>query len=346
VRLGILAYATDTGLGNQTRNIYKFLNPSRTMLVDISKFNRLTVHEDWYDYDIRTDGYPSKEDIDTFLRDIDVVFVCESPLNYYLFDRAKELGIKTVLQYNYEFLDYFQGRDLPKPDLFAAPTVWNMNAVENIVGQKVEVLRVPADTSLLPRRSITEANHFIHIAGRPAVYDRNGTLAFIKAINLVHQIIDAKYTIFCQHPTNEMKMLCSRLPIELIEHVENYPTMYESGDVLVLPRRYGGLCLPAQEAIASGMPVLMPSIPPNNDWLPGEMLIDTIGRPEIFKAHAPVQMYNIDITKLAQTMADLHRHPEAVQRLSSQALTIRDDISWTTMAQHYKKRLEELCISA
>jgi glycosyltransferase involved in cell wall biosynthesis len=37
-------------------------------------------------------------------------------------------------------------------------------------------------------------------------------------------------------------------------------------DVLVLPRRYAGLCLPALEAMADGCPVIMTDAPPQNGW--------------------------------------------------------------------------------
>ena len=44
---------------------------------------------------------------------------------------------------------------------------------------------------------------------------------------------------------------------------------------MIMPRRYGGLCLPLAEAMTSGLPVFRSSVSPNNelpaDWLiPGE----------------------------------------------------------------------------
>jgi hypothetical protein len=44
----------------------------------------------------------------------------------------------------------------------------------------------------------------------------------------------------------------------------NYLDQYKDGDVLVIPRKYGGLCLPMQEALAHGIPVIMPDIEPND----------------------------------------------------------------------------------
>lgn len=344
MRLGLLAYATDTGLGNQTRNIYEYLKPHKTMLVDISKFNHLPVHDEWYQYHIRTNGYPSREEIDSFLYDLDIIIICESPLNYYLIERANSLGIKTVLQYNYEFLDYYNGRDLPKPTVFAAPTTWNIDKVRSIVNHRTDLLNVPVDTAKLPQRNIVAARHFFHIAGRPAVYDRNGTNDFIAAVRMLHSIIDAKYTIYCQNPTKELQLACEKLPIDLISHVDDYQSMYEHGDVLVLPRRYGGLCLPAQEAIGCGIPVIMPDVSPNNEWLPACMLTPVSRRVESFKAHTPVDMYKVDVIKMAQRMADLSRHPEAVEEMVREALIIREALSWDRQESIYRNYLESLCI--
>jgi glycosyltransferase involved in cell wall biosynthesis len=38
---------------------------------------------------------------------------------------------------------------------------------------------------------------------------------------------------------------------------EEQQTLYEGFDALIMPRRYGGLCLPMNEALTSGLPVIM-----------------------------------------------------------------------------------------
>jgi glycosyltransferase involved in cell wall biosynthesis len=49
--------------------------------------------------------------------------------------------------------------------------------------------------------------------------------------------------------------------------------LYTRVDALILPRRYGGLCLPMNEALLSGLPVIMPDCSPNNDVLPERWLV-------------------------------------------------------------------------
>ena len=48
--------------------------------------------------------------------------------------------------------------------------------------------------------------------------------------------------------------------------VRDYWERWETGDALLLPRRYGGLSLVAQEALAAGMAVVMLDREPERRW--------------------------------------------------------------------------------
>ena len=62
----------------------------------------------------------------------------------------------------------------------------------------------------------------------------------------------------------------------LVEHKneKNQEDLYAGFDALLMPRRYGGLCLPMNEALFSGLPVFMTNVEPNNTILPKEWLIE------------------------------------------------------------------------
>ena len=81
--------------------------------------------------------------------------------------------------------------------------------------------------------------------------DRNGTDIVVQAIKLLRE--PCTITLRTQDP--------SLPPIKAPTHVQvrvstgglaNYWDLYADADALVMPRRYGGLCLPVQEAMASG----------------------------------------------------------------------------------------------
>lgn len=346
-RLGLLAYATDTGLGIQTRALYKHLKPARTMLVDLSAYNHMPIHDDWYHFDLRTNGFPTNAEVDSFLAGLDVVMVCETPLNYYLFDRARQLGIKTVLQYNYEFLDYMtpaerRSPQLPRPDVLAAPTSWNMTTVQRLAGVRVEPLPLPIDLPELPRRSVSTARQFFHVAGRPAIHDRNGTLDFIAAARFAApRMPEAEFIVYCQQPTPDIERALERSPVRLVGHVDEPADMYRTGDVLVLPRRYGGLCLPVQEAVGCGIPVLMPRISPNDAWMPSEWLVQARHAGN-FTTRCSIEVYSIYVQALAWRLVDLYRKPEEVQVMHEQAKQLAQLMSWDTLLPRYEEVLQPL----
>jgi glycosyltransferase involved in cell wall biosynthesis len=338
-RIGLLAFGTDTGLGNQTRLLYRLLSPSKVMLVDISSLNGLPVHGEWFRYDVRTYGYPSASDIEKFLQDLDVVIVCETPLNHYLFERAKQLGIATVQQYNYEFLDFYRSPHLARPTVLAAPTSWHLEDVRALGTTTVE-LPMPVDDTLKPH-TIEQARHFFHIAGRPAANDRNGTLTFIKAARIAARSIQGlSFTLYCQTPTKEIRAALQGSPVRLVEHVENPADMYAQGDVMVLPRRYGGLCLPLNEAIAHHIPVLMPDVSPNNQWLPAEWLVPVTPFRQTFHAHVDVEMCSVHEAVLARRMVHLAQQPERVRQMHVQAKDLADKLSWANLQARYEEVIE------
>jgi hypothetical protein len=84
------------------------------------------------------------------------VFVAEAPYNYYLYARAKELGVKTAVQYNYEFFDWFMYPHFPMPDMLIAPSKWHYDEVEAWAkprGIRHQYLHCPVNRIKLPFQS-------------------------------------------------------------------------------------------------------------------------------------------------------------------------------------------------
>lgn len=259
------ARSSNSGLGTQTWEFYKNMNPAATVVVDISKIDGKRVYPERFmgSNVVTYDGFPRDKFIDDWLaenKNLDVIFCCEIPYNYYLFTAARKLGIRTVLQYNYEFLDYIPKPSLPYPDVLASPSIWHIEDVQARywAKTKVDLLQVPVNTSLIERRFVSKLNTFVHVAGYELHEDRNGTNALLDAIP--HVKSDVKFIIYSQHkiPT----LIDSRVSTRATDF-DNYWDLYSCGDALIYPRRYGGLTLPAQEAVAAGMLVSMPKVSPN-----------------------------------------------------------------------------------
>ena len=100
MRLGLIARADNTGLGHQTWELYRHLNPHKTLVVDISHLKGNQLFPERYPDAKVVKGFPTVDDFAEFLDDLDVVFTCEIPYGYVLFELAEDMGVKTNLQCN------------------------------------------------------------------------------------------------------------------------------------------------------------------------------------------------------------------------------------------------------
>lgn len=354
MKLGVVAYSSRTGLGYQSRDFCRNMNPDKILVIDLSSHNQIEVNHNWTnDHDAQIhvcQGYPQNVDYQWLTSDIDCVFVFESPLNYYLYQIAAERGVKVVAQYNYEFLDYFLHGDWLRPDLLAAPTRWGIDRVKNLGVAPVELLPVPIDRKELPFREIKQCKTFIHILGRPAAQDRNGTIAFLQAAKLLGN--QYNYKIFYQRPFDEraselfypvaQMMDQMRDEVEIIHDVAHRQDLYKQGDVLVMPRKYGGLCLPVNEALSSGMPVIMTNISPNDDLLDRSWLVNAT-----HVGHYPdrywVPMFEANIGSLTERMRYFGENDDNVIQANKRADEIAQMYAWENMISEYNQVMEQLC---
>jgi glycosyltransferase involved in cell wall biosynthesis len=353
IKLGLTAFDTCTGLGNQTRAYFDHLKPYKTLVSDISAWNHQKRYPEWYkqndpeQFEVIFDyGFPSHEVIDKFLDGLDAILVAENPLNYYMFQRARELGIKSILVPNFEFLEFLRTPVLPKPDLFLVPSIWRIKEIEQF--GPTRYLHFPVDRNLLPYREIKEFDFFLHNIGNPAVHDRNGILSIMDAMKLID---DPKVKIHIHGPTiDTLKDIPiyygrrdERMSWGLSGDVIDYWHLYKVGSVLLLPRRYGGNCLPMNEALSIGMPVIMTDVEPQNTFLPKEWLVPATPK-ESFRARTDITVYEADPNALAEKMkwfANLSS--EEMLAESKKADALAETISWDMLLPEYTKIIEDLC---
>lgn len=332
-RLGLVAFGTPTGLGYQTKALHDHLYPTKTLLIDLSVRKRLPLHLEWFPDALTTPGAPTVQDIDWLLDSIDVVFVAETPINYDLFSRARGVGVRTILQFNFEFLDYFDQPQLPKPTVFAAPSPWNIGRMDPARFPTVWHLPVPVDTASIRQRTITAVKTFLHVAGRPAARDRNGTIAYI---DLARRCTDlgARWLVTCQSPTDDILRAIRGTPVELVGDQPDPGDLYADGDVMILPRRFGGLCMPALEAVSAGLPVLMPAVTPNTTWLPDAWLAPA-RHAGAFRAKTLIDLYDTDLQSLETVARGLWERPDIVTQWAACARQLAAARTWEALLPTY-----------
>jgi len=307
VKIGVIALMSNSGLGVQTRRLCEFLNPSRVMIMDSSEFSRNTdQHPEWYaKYDnFVVNGFPKNYDILRFIDGLTHVFVCENPYNFYLLKVCKERGIKVYIQSNYEFCENTEALHLPTPDLFLMPSYWMIDEMKKKFGEnKVQYLPPPIDVKefLLTWehniKRIVRKKRFLHVVGTLAFNDRNGTLNLMEALK--YSKGDYELTITSQHPFTSDRYLVrdDRLRF-VIGSVKNNCDLYRNFDAMILPRRYGGLCLSLNEALMCGLPTIMPDISPNNKLLPREWLVPAQIRTHM-RSRTIIDVYGVNPVDLA-----------------------------------------------
>lgn len=303
MRLGIIARSDNTGLGYQTKQLVDMLQPDKVMLIDFSPHNNNIQHPEWYDgYNVlNVLGIPESRDIDRFLKDLDVILSCETFYNNDEFIiKAKQNNIKTILQYNYELFGNLAKKRMALPDVLVSPSLWNIDIIQGMFGRKAKVIHLapPTEVNLFSgAKQINQSkthNRILHIGGKRAAMDRNGTNTILDMLRYSKQ----DYELVIRTQTDlEIEINDSRVILDYNDSNDR-ESMYVGFDAMVLPRRYAGLCLPMNESLLSALPVFMTNISPNNkvlpeNWLTNAKIVDQ------FRAKTMIDVYEADPELLA-----------------------------------------------
>lgn len=299
-KLGLIAFANDGGLGAQTRRLAKLLNPERVMVIDSSGFSRNRAqHFEWYkDYPsfIATSFPISQVDVDKFLQNLTHVLCVENPYNFNLVWYAQKKGIKIYCQSNYEFNDNLDKPYLPVVDKFLMPSHWKLAEMKELFGEdRVMYLPPPIDPAEL--QTARQVNlkrrgkkRFLHVIGTAAHLDRNGTLDLVDTIPLTKG--DFELIVRSQHNLSmDVFVDDPRVKYE-VGNLEKNEDLYKDFDALLLPRRWGGLSLTANEALMAGLPVLMSDVSPQKSVLPAGWLCPA-NRQGSFVSHGEIPYYSV-----------------------------------------------------
>lgn len=256
MKWGLIARCeTNRGLGIQSLGMHQNLHPDATLIVEMPSSGYPCVTENYGDDSWKVTfeegrGLERCEDVvRDWWADLDVVVSVETL--YGVEEWARADGVRTIIHGNPEFVS------TQRPDEWWWPTTWRLEHLP-----KGRLMEVPVPDVVQRRAQPDEAVKFVHIAGNRAMADRNGSLIVKAAVRGLDKrvYIDS----YCQKEGFDLHRDHQRA--RDLPNVEDRWTMYNGATALVLPRRFGGLCLPALEAFASGVPVMMPDCSPNQDW--------------------------------------------------------------------------------
>lgn len=272
-----------------------------------------------------------------WLEGLDIVWGVETFYQDQFNAWAREAGVATVQHCNPEFYRFEMEPELPRPTITCVPTTWRL---EHMPG--VEVLPTPvAIDRLVWRERPLQGDDltFLHVVGRKAAEDRNGTDALIEALPLVQEPCALVLT---QQSTEDFVRpgLHGVVDVILQSQVPDYWRLYEDADVLVMPRRWGGQCLPIQEARACGLAVLTTEVKPQADWLPGlQSAIGGRARRTFHTQAGDIPIFDPNPVSIAKRMDYLSNESGYIQQASRDARIWSEAMSWDTWLPHYERTL-------
>lgn len=330
MRWGLIARSeTDRGIGVQTLSMHDHLHPDRTLVVLDQKSGFKAHPQNYLDATIvalKHGPYKnslSEEVVRDWWAGLDVVFTVETTYDWSLIEWAKADGVAVVIQGNPEFWMASN----PQPDVWTWPTRWRL---EHLPAGPV----IPVPTVMRPNTAASvdaPVLRALHIAGNRAMGDRNGTDLLAQAMRRVP--VGTKLSVYSQAPLPPISNVSYRAP------VENRWDMYNGQHVLVLPRRYGGLCLPALEAMSAGCAVMMPQCEPNEDWPIYGIAGDT-GR-TLRMQTGEVVTFDAYANDIANSLKHLNNDRTALRYAMGRARTWAEENTWNRWALTYYDLLED-----
>lgn len=327
MKLGVIARSEDRGLGNQTLEVCRHLAPERVLLIDPGIDGRFEQHPERYaEFDTTVmrwePGYVLDErKARAWLDGLDVVYTAETAYDDRLPAWAADLGCRVVIHANPEQLSPLRAQQMADAAWWCA-TPWRLEHLP--AGTRVVPLPV-AERPTSP--TAATALRVLHVAGWPTAGDRNGTKLVAEAVRHIRS--DCDVIIRGQH--RDVRRIRPGAARVTVEHgsVVDYWQLYADADVLLMPRRFGGLCMPAQEAMHAGLAVVMPDCSPNEVW-PGPRLPARVSA----HVHTPggaLPLHDVDPLEVAALVDELAHAPELVANLQREATAWAAANTWDAL---------------
>lgn len=339
--LGLIARADDRGLGIMTWELARHLRPDRVLVVREpgAEAKGFAPHLDRYpDATVVTfaGGQLPEPVVREWLQGLGAVYSAETFYDWHAVTWAADAGVAQVLH----VMPEFHHDHLPAGPQRWVPTPWR---AEHVHGARLVPVPVATDR-FTPGPLNTDAPlRVLHVAGHRAAQDRNGTNQLLQALRAVRQPIHVR--IATQDPHLAAPRSTGRATVEVTTGgVANYWDTYADADVLVMPRRYGGLCLPVQEAMAAGLAVVMGDCPPN-DWWP-TLRVPGVNRGVLTTAAGALPLFATNPRALAGQLDLLATDRAALGAARAASLQWAAAHSWDALAPTYQAALAEVAETA
>lgn len=329
MRLGLIGRADEGGLAALTCELARHLKPEACLVVELPgqagrgrfDLNRIAP----FCGRVAVSGNPlDEQSIRWLLHHSDVIYTAETTYHPDLHRRCQRAGVKLVLHAMPEL-----HRRGTTADVILNPTCYGADRL------RAGLLPVPVARDRLPFRLRTEARTFLHVAA-PAMLDRNGTIRVELALS--HVVNPCRVLVANADAARVGKFAPKHVQVEQAPPIGEYWQRWtDEVDVLLLPRRYAGLCLPAQEAASCGIPVVALA---TDVALKGLAIrVPAVHEQTQRFAGGSWHVNGCSPEDLAACMDSLLESPGAVESASALADEWAEGISWETLKPRYEELL-------
>lgn len=249
--IGSIVFATNQGLGILAKAFFDNGLIDKVLIKPHSTYKN---NYDWYNLASVT----SEGDL---LNKLTHLIIFETPFDWKIIPRARELGVKVILIPMYECTRY---PFVYEPDEIWCPSELDYQFYKSKGKENLKLIQIPVEVKWKLRE---KARVFVHNAGNGGLGGRNGTM------ELIHAMKHVKSPIKLIIRTQTIDFKCDDPRVEIRYGTTPYESLWKEGDVFIFPEKFNGLSLPLQEAYASGMLVMCGARFPMTTWLPNEPMI-------------------------------------------------------------------------
>lgn len=337
MKIGMIARCENRGLGNLTREWYEHMNPDLVMLWMPS--HDLPLHKDWYPGALwMPHGADYENDVREALSEIDVLYSAETMYDWRIAQWARDAGCKTVC---HMMPEYFRAEHFIEVDQWWTPTRWRLNHLP----RSTRVVPVPIATKRyeVPEKlEIDGPIHWLHPAGARARKDRNGTMLFLQALGHLRE--QHVVTVASQDAIHSMlgPAMTRNVEMRWLDEVDHYWENYQGQQAVVLPRKYGGLCLPALEGMGAYCALLMTNAKPQQDeWPIIALPTDYSGEIHLYNEHR-IPLAISQPEAIAASMDACARQPEVIAHARARSYNFARQNSWEVLEPMIRYELERV----
>lgn len=308
---GTIAYDCASGLGIQTKSFIDHGIIDKILVKPHSSYPS----ENWYTHE-------RVGSIDELLDTCDRLIFIETPHDWSIIPKARAQGIKVILVAMYECTRY----PFPYyPDVLVGCSAIEVEHYKNL---KCAIPCVHINAPVEMKWSLHEtAKTFIHNSGHGGLGGRNGTTELLDAMRYVNSPI--KLIVRTQNGT----LHSDDSRVEIVHGSIPYEELWATGDVMILPEKFGGSFLPMQEAFAAGFPVMASDRFPTNTWLPRELLIPVKGYKKE-RIGAEFDCAILDPIKIAETIDKWYN--KDITKFSKLGKEWAKENSWKKLKKKYE----------